>query len=170
MSYNFGYSETRRNSSFDWAPTVWDNRHSVNLVLGKVWGKGWQIGAKYRWATGTPYTPFDGDLSAQATNWDVLQRGIFDMSNPMSQRLASYSVIDVRLDKTYNKKKYSLTWFLDLQNFTSSAIPLMPYLTVERDDDGNPLTNVSTPGSYSVKTIASDTGRLLPTIGLILEI
>lgn len=170
MSYNFGYSETRRNSSFDWAPTVWDNRHSVNLVLGKVWGKGWQIGAKYRWATGTPYTPFNGDLSAQATNWDVLQRGIFDMSNPMSQRLASYSVIDVRLDKTYNKKKYSLTWFLDLQNFTSSAIPLMPYLTVERDADGNPLTNVSTPGSYSVKTIASDTGRLLPTIGLILEI
>ena len=89
----------------------------------------------------------------------------------MGERLASYSVIDVRLDKTYNKKNYSMTWFLDLQNFTSSDIPLMPYLTVERDEETQaPLMDPSTPGSYLVKTIASDTGRLLPTIGLILEI
>jgi hypothetical protein len=170
MSYNFGKSETRHLSTDAWMPTVWDNRHNVNLVLGKVWGKGWQIGAKYRWATGTPYTPFDSDLSAQQDNWDVLQRGIFDFNNPMSARLDSYSVIDVRLDKTYNKKNYSLTWFLDLQNFTSSPIPLMPYLTVERDDLGAPLVDPTVPGSYSVKTIQSDTGRMLPTIGLIIEI
>ena len=171
MSYNFGFSDTRLNSSQDWTPTVWDNRHNINLVLGKVWGKGWQIGAKYRWATGTPYTPFNPEISAIATNWDVLQRGVFDVNNVMGERLASYSVIDVRLDKTYNKKNYSLTWFLDLQNFTSSDIPLMPYLTVERDEETRtPLMDPSTPGSYLVKTIASDTGRLLPTIGLILEI
>ena len=171
MSYNFGFSDTRLNSSQDWTPTVWDNRHNINLVLGKVWGKGWQIGAKYRWATGTPYTPFNPETSAIATNWDVLQRGVFDVNNVMGERLASYSVIDVRLDKTYNKKNYSLTWFLDLQNFTSSDIPLMPYLTVERDEETRaPLMDPSTPGSYLVKTIASDTGRLLPTIGLILEI
>ena len=171
MSYNFGFSDTRLNSSQDWTPTVWDNRHNINLVLGKVWGKGWQIGAKYRWATGTPYTPFNREISAIATNWDVLQRGVFDVNNVMGERLASYSVIDVRLDKTYNKKNYSLTWFLDLQNFTSSDIPLMPYLTVERDEETRaPLMDPSTPGSYLVKTIASDTGRLLPTIGLILEI
>lgn len=171
MSYNFGFSDTRLNSSQDWTPAVWDNRHNINLVLGKVWGKGWQIGAKYRWATGTPYTPFNPEISAIATNWDVLQRGVFDVNNVMGERLASYSVIDVRLDKTYNKKNYSLTWFLDLQNFTSSDIPLMPYLTVERDEETRaPLMDPSTPGSYLVKTIASDTGRLLPTIGLILEI
>ena len=171
MSYNFGFSDTRLNSSQGWTPTVWDNRHNINLVLGKVWGKGWQIGAKYRWATGTPYTPFNPEISAVATNWDVLQRGVFDVNNVMGERLASYSVIDVRLDKTYNKKNYSLTWFLDLQNFTSSDIPLMPYLTVERDEETRaPLMDPSTPGSYLVKTIASDTGRLLPTIGLILEI
>jgi hypothetical protein len=171
MSYNFGFSDTRLNPSQNWTPTVWDNRHNINLVLGKVWGKGWQIGAKYRWATGTPYTPFNPEISAVASNWDVLQRGVFDVNNVMGERLASYSIIDVRLDKTYNKKNYSLTWFLDLQNFTSSDIPLMPYLTVERDEDTRaPLMDLATPGSYLVKTIASDTGRLLPTIGLILEI
>lgn len=169
LSYNFGYSETRLDNTVAWEPTVWDNRHNVNLVLGKVWGKGWQIGAKYRWATGTPYTPFDPALSAVTANWDVLQRGIFDLNNVMGARLASYSVIDVRLDKTYNKKKYSLTWFLDLQNFTSSDIPLMPYLTLDRGEDGAPQLDASGT-SYLVKTIQSDTGRLLPTIGLILEI
>lgn len=171
MSYNFGYSETRLDASQEWKPTVWDNRHNINLVLGKVWGKGWQIGAKYRWATGTPYTPFDSELSASTANWDVLQRGIFDVDQIMGERLPAYSVIDVRLDKTYNKEKYSLTWFLDLQNFTSSSIPLMPYLTVERDElTAAPLEDPNSTDSYLVKTIDSDTGRLLPTIGLILEI
>lgn len=170
MSYNFGYSETRLDASQEWTPTVWDNRHNINLVLGKVWGKGWQIGAKYRWATGTPYTPFDTELSAVSANWDVLQRGIFDVDQIMGERLQAYSVIDVRLDKTYNKKNYSLTWFLDLQNFTSSDIPLMPYLTVERDEAGVPLVDPMDAGKYSMKLIQSDTGRLLPTIGLILEI
>lgn len=170
MSYNFGYSETRLDASQEWTPTVWDNRHNINLVLGKVWGKGWQIGAKYRWATGTPYTPFDTELSALSANWDVLQRGIFDVDQIMGERLQAYSVIDVRLDKTYNKKNYSLTWFLDLQNFTSSDIPLMPYLTVERDDVGAPVVDPMDAGKYSMKLIQSDTGRLLPTIGLILEI
>ena len=170
MSYNFGYSETRLDASQEWTPTVWDNRHNINLVLGKVWGKGWQIGAKYRWATGTPYTPFDTELSAVSANWDVLQRGIFDVDQVMGERLQAYSVIDVRLDKTYNKKNYSLTWFLDLQNFTSSDIPLMPYLTVERDDLGAPVVDPMDAGKYSMKPIQSDTGRLLPTIGIILEI
>ena len=169
MSYNFGYSETRLNASREWEPTVWIT-HNINLVLGKVWGKGWQIGAKYRWATGTPYTPFDTELSAQIANWDILQRGIFDVDQIMGERLKAYSVIDVRLDKTYNKKNYSLTWFLDLQNFTSSDIPLMPYLTVERDDTGIPVIDPMDAGKYSIKLIQSDTGRLLPTIGLILEI
>ena len=171
MSYNFGYSETRLNASQEWKPTVWDNRHNINLVLGKVWGKGWQIGAKYRWATGTPYTPFDSELSALTANWDVLQRGIFDVNQIMDERLPAYSVIDVRLDKTYNKEKFSLTCYLDLQNFTSSSIPLMPYLTVERDElTAAALEDPNRSDSYLVKTIDSDTGRLLPTIGLILEI
>ena len=171
MSYNFGYSETRLDASQEWKPTVWDNRHNINLVLGKVLGKGWQIGAKYRWATGTPYTPFDSELSASTANWDVLQRGIFNVDQIMGERLPAYSVIDVRLDKTYNKEKYSLTWFLDLQNFTSSSIPLMPYLTVERDElTAALLEDPNSTDSYLVKTIDSDTGRLLPTIGLILEI
>ena len=49
-------------------------------------------------------------------------------------------------------------------------LPLMPYLTVERDDNGAPLVDPANANAYSVKTISSDTGRLLPTIGLILEI
>jgi hypothetical protein len=170
MSYNFGFSETRLDANYAWQPTVWDNRHNLNLVLGKVWGKGWQIGAKYRWASGTPYTPFNDATSALISNWDVIQRGIFDSSNVMGGRLASYSIMDVRLDKTYNKKNYSLTWFLDIQNFMEGAIPLMPYLTVERDADGLPLVDPNDNTRYLVKTIQSDTGRRLPTIGLILEI
>jgi hypothetical protein len=47
----------------------------------------------------------------------------------------------------------------------------MPYLTVERNElTAAPLEDPNSTDSYLVKTIDSDTGRLLPTIGLILEI
>ena len=168
-SYNLGFSETRATDADEWKYAVWDNRHHFNITVGKVWGKGWQIGAKWRYASGTPYTPFDIEASALRSNWDVLQRGVFDYSASTTERLAGFSAMDVRLDKSYHKKNYSLTWFLDFQNFTRAAFPLMPYLTVERDENGNPLVDPNDPNSYLVKLIASDTGRMIPTLGLILQ-
>jgi hypothetical protein len=45
----------------------------------------------------------------------------------------------------------------------------MPYLTVERDANGAPLVDPNDPTAYQIKTIQSDTGRRLPTIGVIVD-
>ena len=168
-AYNYGISEFQT-ASGDWAPSVWDSRHTLSLTAGKVWGKGWQWGLKWRYSSGTPYTPFNESASALVTNWDVLQRGVFDYAQVNSQRLDAFTQLDFRLDKTYSHKGWSLSWFLDLQNLASGDIPLMPYLTVVRDPDTKaPLLDPNDPTRYQMQLLRSDTGRTLPTIGMILE-
>ena len=168
-AYNYGISEFQT-ASGDWAPSVWDSRHTLSLTTGKVWGKGWQWGLKWRYSSGTPYTPFNESASALVTNWDVLQRGVFDYAQVNSQRLDAFTQLDFRLDKTYSHKGWSLSWFLDLQNLASGDIPLMPYLTVVRDPDTKaPMLDPNDPTRYQMQLLRSDTGRTLPTIGMILE-
>lgn len=168
-SYHYGISEFQT-ATGEWAPSVWDSRHSMSLTSGKVWGKGWQWGLKWRYSSGTPYTPFNESTSALVSSWDILQRGVFDYAQVNSERLNAFTQLDFRLDKTYSHKGWSLSWFLDLQNLASGDIPLMPYLTVVRDPDTKaPLLDPNDPSRYQMQLLRSDTGRTLPTLGMILE-
>ncbi|MFM8565290.1 MAG: carboxypeptidase regulatory-like domain-containing protein [Bacteroidota bacterium] len=169
-SYHYGKSEFLT-ASGSWAPSVWDTRHSGSVTAGRVWGKGWQMGVKARYSSGTPFTPFDAATSSVRANWDRLQRGIFDYSQVNSERLASFSQIDFRIDKVTARKNYSITWYLDLQNLGSNDYPLMPYLTVVRDPSSKqPVVDPNDPTRYAMQLLRSDTGRTLPTIGFILEL
>ena len=75
----------------------------------------------------------------------------------------------MRLDKTYANEKWSFSWFLDLSNIASGNIPLMPYLTVERDSNLQPVLQSGDPSRYRMQLLESDTGRVLPTIGMIFD-
>lgn len=168
-SYHLGKAEFQTAAN-QWAPSVWDSRHSGSVTAGRIWGKGWQAGIKARYSSGTPFTPFDEATSAIQDNWDRLQRGVFDYANVNSQRLASFSQIDFRIDKVTARKNYSITWYLDLQNLGSNDYPLMPYLTVKRDPASKlPMVDPNDPTRYAMQLLRSDTGRTLPTIGFILE-
>lgn len=169
-SYHYGKTEFQTAEGI-WAPSVWDSRHSGSITAGRVWGKGWQAGIKARYSSGTPFTPFDEATSAIQDNWDLLQRGVFDYTNVNSQRLASFSQIDFRIDKVTARKNYSITWYLDLQNLGSNDYPLMPYLTVQRDPASKlPMVDPNDPTRYAMQLLRSDTGRTLPTLGFILEL
>ena len=76
-TYNYSISQYKTTTG-SWAPSVWDSRNTLSMTTGKVWGRGWQWGIKWRYSSGTPYTPFDQSASSLTSNWDVLQRGIFD--------------------------------------------------------------------------------------------
>jgi hypothetical protein len=169
-SYHFGKTEFQT-AAGTWAPSVWDSRHSGSITAGRVWGKGWQAGIKARYSSGTPFTPFDEATSAIQDNWDLLQRGVFDYTIVNSQRLASFSQIDFRIDKVIARKNHSITWYLDLQNLGSNDYPLMPYLTVQRDPASKlPMVDPNDPTRYAMQLLRSDTGRTLPTLGFILEL
>ncbi|MFN8319828.1 MAG: TonB-dependent receptor [Saprospiraceae bacterium] len=154
-------------------PSAWDNRHLVSLILGKKLGRGWELGLKYRYAGGAPYTPFDATLSQQ--NYLTLGTGILDYNQLNTLRLKGFSQFDLRLDKKWNYQKWTLDLFLDVQNLLVTQNPAYPQYTFQRladnsgfaTTDGQPLQEN---GSNAIPLIlVNDDAIATPSIGLIVE-
>ncbi len=167
-AYTFVRSEfTTRDGSY--APSAWDNRHLVTATGGKRWGKGYELGARWRYLGGAPYTPDDIALSAQKSVWDVTGRGVPDYDRLNAARNGPLHQLDMRFDKRWNRTHSSINLFIDVQNLYAFQPKLAPILLVDRDANGVPIEDPLNPGSYKTHFTREDTGSLLPTIGLTLE-
>jgi outer membrane receptor protein involved in Fe transport len=147
----------------------WDNRHFGTVTVGKTFGKNWQLGLRWSLAGGNPYTPYDQATSGLRSVWDVNHRGIPDYSKLNEEELPAFHQLDIRLDKQFNFKRWSLALFIDVQNVYASSVPVLPYLTVERNIDLTPLVDPSNPERYKTSLIDSDTGRVLPSLGFVAD-
>ena len=81
-------------------PSAWDNRNLLSFTLGYKFKRNWELGLKYRFQGGVPYTPFDEDLSRQ--NYVTNGNGIPDYSRFNTLRLKNFQQSDIRLDKKWN--------------------------------------------------------------------
>jgi hypothetical protein len=70
-------------------PSSWDNRHVVSLTAGKKFGKNWEIGARWLFTGGSPYTPFNVQETVRMENWDVRPYGVPDYDQLNSQRISA---------------------------------------------------------------------------------
>ncbi len=156
-----------RDGSF--IPSAWDSRFFLNLTLGKELRKNWTIGAKFTYAGSNPYTPYDVERSSNIVLWDANRRGVFDFDAINSERLPAFHSLDFRVDKKWYKNNMTIIAFLDLQNLYNNKFELVPYLIVNRNDAGDNIVLDSDPSRYQTEIINSDTGRVLPTIGLSFE-
>ena len=141
----------------------------MNLTLGKELKKNWTIGAKFTYAGSNPYTPYDVERSSNIVLWDANRRGVFGFDAINSKRLPAFHSLDVRVDKKWYKINMTIIAFLDLQNLYNNKFELVPYLIVNRNDAGDNIVLDSDPSRYQTEIINSDTGRVLPTIGLSFE-
>jgi hypothetical protein len=154
-------------------PSAWDSQHLLSGTMGYKFGKNWQLGLKFRYAGGSPYTPFD--LTASQLFFPITYSGTLDYTRVNEERLQSFYQLDLRIDKTWNFRKTSMVFFVDIQNVTGSKQQGTPYYTFKRNDDntgfattdGQPL---KTDGSNGIPVILENTSATVtPTIGLILE-
>lgn len=151
----------------------WDNRHLISTTIGYMIGKSWQLGLKYRFAGGTPYTPFD--LNASRQNFVILGTGILDYSKINSERLKNFNQLDLRLDKKVNFRKASLIIFIDFQNVLLSTQYAPPYYTFKRttDNSGFETTDgkaLQADGSNGIPLILENESKnVTPSLGLIVE-
>lgn len=167
LAYTLGWSEfTDANGVYK--PSSWDSRHIVNLVAGYTLPKNWEINARFRLQTGLPYTPFNQAFSAQIQNWDVNGRGLPDYTLLNTERIGVSHQIDVRVDKKWYFKKWSLNLYFDLRNVYGNAVGL-PALVLDEDVNGEPQVNPAQPDSYLLKQITTGSGTPLPTIGVIVQ-
>lgn len=153
--------------------SAWDNRNLISAILGYKFKKGWEVGMKYRFAGGSPYSPFD--MEASRTNYLTLGQGVYDYSKLNTLRVSPFNQFDIRVDKKVNFKKVTLDLYMDIQNALLISSEAFPNYTFERTPDnlgwkttdGNP---VQTNGSNATPVILSNfSNTVIPTIGFILE-
>lgn len=168
FSYTFVRSEFRDLNS-DWIPSSWDNRHLLNLTATKKFNRNWDVGFKWRFVGGAPYTPYDVGRSMLKAAWDLQGQGYLDYGNFNTLRLKSFHQLDLRVDKQYYYKNWSLMLYADVQNVYNHQADQPAILIRESDAGGNPLTDTDDPLRYLPKFIDGTSGTVLPTLGIMIE-
>ncbi|NLJ06373.1 MAG: TonB-dependent receptor [Sphingobacteriales bacterium] len=167
LSYTFVRSEFL-NGDGKYISSAWDNKHLLNITVRKTFGKGWDVGFKWRFVGGTPYTPYDLEKSSLIAAWDASGRGYLDYSRFNSLRFKPFHQLDIRIDKSFFFKKWSLTLYTDVQNVYNFQSETQEFL-LNTDENGNILYDPNDPKRYQLRSIRSFSGTVLPSIGIIVE-
>lgn len=121
-------------------PSNFNQRWIVNVGGGYVMNEGWEFSAKFRYASGRPYTPYNSDGSQDVLAYNTARIG------------ANHSV-DVRIDKRWNFSSWNLMTYIDIQNIYNRR-PLDVPIFDERTGE--------------VKQVSNTIG-ILPSIGVSAE-
>ena len=169
MTYTFVRSEFTDYAG-NYIPSAWDNRHLINVTLGRKFKYNWEVGMKWRFAGGTPYTPWDIDKSSLVTAWDAQGRGYLNYSQFNTLRLTSFNQLDLRVDKGFYFSKWSLMLYLDVQNVLNFKAQ-QPDLLVNSTDEYpvEKYTDQQGVERYKLYELQREAGTILPAIGIMVE-
>lgn len=167
-TYTFVRSEFQ-NADGEYISSTWDYRTIFNFTLGKKLKGGWEIGTKFRYQGGQPYTPYDTAYSLLTYVWDINKQGMYDYTQLSAERTEALINIDLRADKKWYFKKWSLTAYADVQNLLDTKTLQQPFLTVQTDVNGEPILNPTDSSRYLAKYITNTNGVRTPNIGIVVE-
>ncbi len=172
LSYTWVRSEFT-NIDGEFAPSAWDSEHLISATAGKKFKNNWEVGARWRFVSGRPATPYLLGVSALRPVYDVNPAGVLDYNNVNTVNLGEFHQLDIRVDKIWNFEKWSLNLYLDIQNLYNFQAQAQPILFPIEDANGVPVVvNPSAPFNqqrYDLEQIPSTAGTVLPTIGVIID-
>ncbi len=168
LSYTFVKSEFTNGDNI-YTPSSWDYGHLLSLSVGKIFPHNWEVGAKWVFYGGIPYTPYDEAASAIKQNWNIRNRGLLDYTKLNSMRTTPYHQLDFRIDKKFYFKKWNLNLFADIQNVYDYIGGLPPNLIPDRDENHHLQTDPNHPDSYLLKYAEPEGFGIRPNLGVILE-
>ncbi len=159
LAYTLYKSEYTAFDREDYISSTWDNGTLVTFTGGYKFGRNWEISARVRYLGKTPYAPVD--QQATLANYPAIVR---DYSRQGTVTLDPFNQTDLRIDKKWNLKGFTLNVFLELQNLLSQDSPSEPTFGLVRDDTG---------AIIQPRTLTEiedlDAGSLLPSIGIVID-
>ena len=168
LSYTFVRSEFEDKNG-ELIPSAWDYKHLLSVTGGKKFKRNWEVGFRFRYGAGAPYTPDDIAASSMISAWNIRNRALPDYDRLNTLRLDPYHNLDLRVDKKYFWKKISLNFYLDIQNVYNFQQNLPDILVAATDENGNYILDPDDMQRYQMKYLPSVQGTVLPTLGIILE-
>ncbi|HWR33678.1 MAG TPA: TonB-dependent receptor, partial [Chitinophagaceae bacterium] len=172
LSYTF-YRSLYSGQDAKLIASSWDNQHLLSVTWGYKFPRNWELGLKFRYQGGAPFTPFDETLSR--LNYLSQGLGTLNYAQLNTNRLTGFNSSDVRIDKKWNFRKITIDLFLDVTNWYASKNPAIPEYTFKRNaantafetTDGLPIKS---DGSNAIPTrVKNDDPFVTPTIGFIIE-
>jgi hypothetical protein len=140
-------------------PSVWDNGQLISLTGGYKFARNWEISGRFRYLGKTPYAPVDEQ--ATLASYPAI---IKDYARLGEVELEPFMRLDLRLDRKWSFKKFSLDAYIDVQNVTAAQTPSEPAYGLLRDASGT----VIVPESLVVVNV-NQTGTIIPSIGLVVN-
>jgi len=158
FSYTWFYSEFTGFDRSLYLPSTWDSRHLLSFTGGMKLKRNWELSARYRFAGETPFVPID--QQATLINYPEV---VLDYKRLGQEKLGVFSQFDIRIDKKWNFKKYSLNLFLEAQNILSQDIPEPTQFGLNRNSNGQ----IQLP--RSLVSIENDASQVIPSIGIVVD-
>ena len=116
VSYTLMKSERKDCSTCGWRQFDFDQTHVLVIVAHAYLPRGFELGLRFRYITGFPYTPPSGGY------YDADSDVYSPAHGPVNTaRLADFNAIDFRIDKTFLFKRWLLKLYLDVSNVYNRA-------------------------------------------------
>ncbi|MEL6560244.1 MAG: TonB-dependent receptor [Bacteroidota bacterium] len=139
--------------------SAWDNRNLITFTGGYKFGNNWEISARVRYLGRTPYAPVNENETLE--NYPAIVR---DFNRLGTVSLDPFNQTDLRIDKKWNMKNFTLDIFLELENLFSQQVPAEPVFGLLRNDEGAVVEPMQL---EQIQDISAST--LLPTIGIVID-
>ena len=119
VAYTMSRSERRLDDTRSFSLYEFDQTHIMNALGSYRLGRGWTLGARFRYVTGNPYTPY---VAAVA---DLDAGAYTPIASPFtnSARVAPFHSLDLRVDKTWTFSSWRLTAYLYVRNVYNRQNP-----------------------------------------------
>ena len=114
-SYAYGLSKRRDRPGEPYRLYSFDQTHVATFAATYSPTPSWEIGAKWQYRTGNPYTPVLGaDLKIDPRNGESIYVPIYDETN--SARFPAYHRLDMKISKAFRFENWQMRVFLELLN------------------------------------------------------
>jgi TonB family protein len=112
IAYTLSRSERKDSKDDAYYRYDYDQTHILTALASYKLGRGWQVGGRFRYVTGSPYTPEIGGT----VDYDAGTYAPVTSTARNSKRLPAFHQLDVRVDKTWQFQSWALSAYLDVQN------------------------------------------------------
>jgi TonB family protein len=117
-AYTFSRAQRKDDADQAWHRFEFDQTHILTLIAAYKLRRGWQIGARYRFVTGDPYTAVTGSYFDSNADRFMPTYGV-----PFGARLSAFQQLDLRVDKIWTYDTWRFSVYLDVQNVLRAANP-----------------------------------------------
>lgn len=119
----YGYSVTRRRNhpGEDWRRSDYDRPHAVTAIASYQWTPRWNVGGRWRFTSGAPYTPIVDTVCSATDPTDC--RAVYD-DEINSRRLPPSHRLDLRVERKTVYDTWVLTAYLEIWNVYNRRNPV----------------------------------------------